>query len=84
MQRHGRKILGVLSGLDRMRFRGSLRPLTTVGDTPAWLVRAGVFLKDFMKFAKNLARRICRAGATSASAAGRRGAALRYSRTASL
>ena len=45
LQRRGKKIPGVLSGLDRMRFRGSLNPLTTVGGMLAWLVPAGVLLK---------------------------------------
>ncbi len=71
IQRHGDKILGVLSGFDRMRFRGSLSLLTTVGGTLAWLVRAGVLLKDVMKFAENLTRQVRQATEKNAIAAGR-------------
>ena len=40
IQRHGRKIPGVLSGFDRMRFRSSFTPLASVGGLLAWLRRA--------------------------------------------
>jgi hypothetical protein len=71
IQRHGEKILGVLSGFDRMRFRGTLRLLTTVGGTMAWLSRAGVLIKDFMKFAETLTRQVRQATEENAAAAGR-------------
>jgi hypothetical protein len=46
VQRFGDKILGVLSGFDRVRFRGSLRMLASVGGTGAWLHAKGILLKD--------------------------------------
>lgn len=54
VQRFGTKILGVLSGFDRIRFRGSLRLLSHVGGTSAWLNSKGVLLKDFMAFAEGM------------------------------
>ena len=71
VQRHGEKILGVLSGFDRLRFRGSLRLLSSVGGVLAWLGRAGVLIKDFMGFAEGLTQRVRRATEQNAAAAGR-------------
>lgn len=71
IQRHGEKILGVLNGFDRMRFRGTLRLLTSVGGTMAWLSRAGVLIKDFVKFAEGLTKQVRQATEESAAAAGR-------------
>lgn len=71
MQRHGEKILGVLSGFDRVRFRGTLRLLTSVGGTMAWLGRAGVLIKDFMKFAEEMTQQVREATEQNAIAAGR-------------
>ena len=75
IQRHGEKILGVLSGFDRMRFRGTLRLLTTVGGTMSWVSRAGVLLKDFVKFAEGLTKQVRQATEENAAAGGR---AVRY------
>lgn len=72
IQRRGGKILEVLSGFDRMRFWGTLRPLTTVGGTMAWLSRAGVLIKDFVKFAEGLTRQVRQATEENAAAAGPR------------
>jgi hypothetical protein len=71
IQRHGQKIVGVLSGFDRMRFRGSFTPLTTAGGLLMWLWRAGVLLKDFKAFAQDLTDQIRRATEAAAVAAGR-------------
>ena len=71
LQRHGRKILGVLSGFDRMRFRGSFTPLTTAGGLMVWLWKAGVLLKNFKAFAEDFTRQIRQATEAGAIAAGR-------------
>ncbi len=71
IQRHGREILGVLSDFDRMRFRGSFTPLTTAGGLLAWLWKAGVLLKNFTAFAKDLTDQIRQATEAGAIAAGR-------------
>jgi hypothetical protein len=71
LQRHGKKIVGVLSGFDRIRFRGSFTPLTTVGGLLAWLWKAGVLLKDFKAFAEDFTQQIRQATEAGAIAAGR-------------
>jgi hypothetical protein len=54
-----------------MRFRGTLRLLTSVGGTMAWLSRAGVLIKDFMTFAEGLTRQVRQATEKNAIADGR-------------
>lgn len=54
LQRHKDRILGVLSGFDRIRFRGSLRLLSHVGGVVKWLSAGGVLLKDFHPLTKQL------------------------------
>ena len=51
--RHKDQILGVLSGFDRMRFRGSLLPLQREAGVIHWLPRIGIALKDFAAYAEN-------------------------------
>src|ERR1700674_404122 len=71
LQRHGSKILGVLSGFDRVRFRGSLRLLSCVRGMASWLNTAGVLLKDFPDFAKTTTKRLRDSVEEYAEAAGR-------------
>lgn len=58
LQRHKDKILGVLSGFDRIRFRGSLRLLSYVGGVSQWLATAGILLKDFLPFTEQLTKHL--------------------------
>jgi len=71
VQRHAEKILGVLSGFDRVRFRGSLRLLSSVGGLAAWLQTAGLLVKDFFPFAEQLTKNLRRDVEQQAAAAGR-------------
>lgn len=71
IQRHKGKILGVLSGFDRLRFRGSLRLVSSVGGALTWLSSAGVLLKDFLPFAEGLTKRLRRSTEEFAEAGGR-------------
>lgn len=71
VQRFGHKILGVLSGFDRVRFRGSLRLLSNVGGTSAWLGSKGVLLKDFMARAEEMTSKLRKRTAAIAEEAGR-------------
>lgn len=48
--RHADKITGVLSGFDRLIFRGHLRPLCHEGGVRGFLASQGVLLKDFGRF----------------------------------
>ena len=50
--RHADKITGVLSGFDRLIFRGHLMPLNHAGGVRGFLDSQQVLLKDFEKFAK--------------------------------
>ena len=71
VQRFGAKILGVLSGFDRIRFRGSLRLLSNVGGTSAWLNSKAVLLKDFMGFAEGMTKQLRKRTEAIAEQAGR-------------
>src|SRR5437899_2392735 len=51
LQRFSSHVIGVLSGLDRIRFRGTKRLLSTVGGLFHYLRQREVLLKDFTPFA---------------------------------
>jgi hypothetical protein len=72
VQRHQDQLLGVLSGFDRLRFRGVLRLLQSEGGTATWLERVGVAVKDFLSFAEGLTKRLCRGMDHLAQDAGRK------------
>jgi hypothetical protein len=61
----------VLSGFDRIRFRGSFRLLSNVGGMATWLTSAGVLLKDFLPFAEGVTKQLRRSAERLAQAAGR-------------
>jgi hypothetical protein len=71
LQRHGEQILGVLSGFDRLRFRGTLRPLSYVAGLLAHLSRVGVLLTGFAGHAEQVTKRLRRELEARATAAGR-------------
>jgi hypothetical protein len=71
IQRHQDQILGVLSGFDRMRFRGTLRWLTSVGGMMGFLSLVGVLIKDFMVYAEGVTKQLRQATEERARAAGR-------------
>jgi len=65
IQRHRQDVIGVLSGFDRMRFRGTLRSISYAEGVDRFLGAAGVRYKDFKEFALGLSRLTdpaCRAG----------------------
>jgi hypothetical protein len=72
LQRHEGQILGVLSGFDRIRFRGTLRLLQSEGGVATWLERIGVAVKDFLSFAEGLTKRFCQQTDKLAQAWGRK------------
>jgi hypothetical protein len=58
LQRHAGRISGVLSGFDRVLFRGTLRSLSYVAGMDKFLGSQRVLYKDFGRFAEGLSERI--------------------------
>lgn len=52
--RHQDRIAGILTGFDRMRFRGTLRGISYIKGLEIWLSSRGVLFKDFGAFAERL------------------------------
>ena len=65
------QVIGMLSGFDRIRFRGTLRWLAHRNGLLSFLWAAGVWLKDFKPYATQITEEIRRAAAALALAAGR-------------
>ena len=68
---HQADVIGVLSGFDRLRFRGSLPPLYHPRTMDAYLQVKGLLFKDFKEFALDLTARIKAAAQRLAEVAGR-------------
>lgn len=58
VQRHASKVMGLLSGFDRMLFRGTLRRLANVGGLSSWLWVKQVLLKDFGNWSQALTEQV--------------------------
>src|SRR3712207_4034457 len=71
IQQFGEKITGVLSGLDRVRFRGTLLGMVKTGGVIYCLRAFGNELKDFGRWAQTQTKRIKEAAIEVAKAAGR-------------
>jgi hypothetical protein len=71
IERHQKDILGVLSGLDRIRFRGTIRWLGSVRGVGTFLWERKVLLKQFTAWAKGLTNQIIEASEQIAATAGR-------------
>jgi hypothetical protein len=68
---HRAEIKGVLSGFDRVRFRGTLRWLANLDGMGSYLWSAKVLLKDFVEWSKSLTDQVRAATVRLAEAAGR-------------
>jgi hypothetical protein len=66
------QVRGVLSGWDRIRFRGTIRVLAAVPGLVTWLREAGVLFKEFAGFAEGLTDRLKASVEALAAAAGRK------------
>src|SRR5215207_10406168 len=71
VQRHAASVIGVLSGFDRLLFRGTLRRLANAGGLGSYLSHVGVLLKDFGDWSMDLTDRLKAASVGVAEAAGR-------------
>ena len=71
LSKFGNYITAVLSGFDRIRFRGVLRMLFKPLEMDFYLSRCGVLIKDFKAFAEELTGRVKAAAYQAACAAGR-------------
>ena len=60
LARHRHRITGVLSGFDRLVFRGSLRQLSYCDGMLAFLSHKRILLKDFRDWAIDLTSKIVR------------------------
>ena len=58
LARHASVVKGSLSGLDRVRFRGTLRWLANERGMRAWLWKQQILLKDFKEYALGLTEQI--------------------------
>ncbi|MFN0134993.1 MAG: hypothetical protein ACKVS9_02630 [Phycisphaerae bacterium] len=70
IQRHAGAVTGVLSGFDRLRFRGTKRLLANAGGMMNFLSQKKVLLKDFKQYALHTTDQIRRATTNIAAAAG--------------
>ncbi|HLQ44686.1 MAG TPA: hypothetical protein VK137_08160, partial [Planctomycetaceae bacterium] len=71
IDKHQQDILGVLSGFDRIRFRGTIRMLAYVNGLFGWLCDRKVLLKNFTDFAQGMTATIKESVHSVAKAAGR-------------
>jgi hypothetical protein len=71
LHRFGTTILGVLSGFDRIRLRGTLPCLASTGGLFRWLESKGILLKDFPNHAEARTRQLRETLEAKASEAGR-------------
>jgi len=58
LKRHEGRITGIISGFDRILFRGSLRSISYGKGIQAWLACQGILMKDFASYAIRLSERI--------------------------
>ena len=71
LQRHASVVSGMLSGFDRVRFRGTLRLLANAAGLGCLLSYLGVLLKDFKEYAQSASEQVKAASLASALSAGR-------------
>lgn len=57
-KRHEGRIKGIISGFDRILFRGSLRSISYRTGIERWLSSRGILLTDFADFAEAMSKRI--------------------------
>jgi hypothetical protein len=58
LERHQDRIEGIISGFDRILFRGSLRSISRSDGIQLWIRSQGILMKDFRSYAMKLSERI--------------------------
>ena len=71
IERHGDVITGVLTGFDRVLFRGTLRSISYCDATERFLRARGILMKDFTAFAQDCTNRLLAHAEAVAAEAGR-------------
>jgi hypothetical protein len=71
LERHADDVLGMLSGFDRLRLRGTLRRVANVQGMATFLSRQGVLLKDFGGYVQDATARVKQAAEAVATEQGR-------------
>jgi hypothetical protein len=71
IQRHAANVIGVLSGFDRVRLRGTLRWLSNTRGMYSFLQASNVLLKDFTRYAKGITEQIRKRAVGDAEKTGR-------------
>jgi len=71
ISKFGQNITGILSGFDRIRFRGTLRLLFKPAAMERYLCSCGVLIKEFKHFAESVTAKVKAAAYRSAAAAKR-------------
>jgi hypothetical protein len=71
LTRHRDEIKGVLSGFDRIRFRGTLRWLATASGLESYLTTSRILLKEFKPWALGLTEQVKQATTQLATSLGR-------------
>ena len=71
IEKHGSSVSGILSGWDRLVFRGHLRILSTIGGMMSYLWRRQILLKDFGKHAEAMTRGLVESSLAAARRLGR-------------
>src|SRR5207253_9454149 len=71
LTRHEDRIAGILTGFDRMRFRGTLRSISNAKGLAIWLNQRHVLLKEFGRYAEQLSAQVTARAHTMAGALGR-------------
>ena len=81
IRRHADRIVGVLSGFDRLVFRGTLRRIALVAGMKGFLWKRRVLLKDFGAYVQTVTEEVKEASVAAAKQLGRRVEYLPSSRT---
>lgn len=71
VQRHAPSVIGMLSGFDRLLFRGTLRRLANAAGLSSFLSYTGVLLKEFGEHTMKLTEQVKNASLAVAEQAGR-------------